>query len=335
MPMKPLRIPILFAACAVLASRFCVAAPGDAASFVRDYRNGLVFVEGRAGQGSGFITEVKGRKFLFTNAHVLAGIKGAGFTLLDRTPVRVGAGSVAVGHDLVAMAVVSGGTPIPAMEAFDQNVSIGDAVVVLGNAGGAGVVNLIQGKLVGIGPDRIEVDAPFVPGNSGSPIIHVRTGRVIGIATYMIVRKTGPGEEQVRRFGFRLDSVQKWQPVDWNRFYAEADAMGKIEKLTGDLVLLLNDVSRHGRPTRAYDAPVLRSALDNFNRMQSQRRSPRDADRAVDGLLTALRFASEGDVRDAKSRFAYDFFQRQLANEERDREELSKIFDTALKSRSK
>ena len=30
---------------------------------------------------------------------------------------------------------------------------------------------------------------PLYPGNSGSPIIHVKTGKVIGVATYLIVKQ--------------------------------------------------------------------------------------------------------------------------------------------------
>jgi Trypsin-like peptidase domain len=306
-----------------------------AAKLVREYRDGLVFVEGKAGKGSGFIAEVKGKKFLFTNAHVLAGIKNAKFELLDRTPVQIGASFAAVGHDMVAVTVLAGGTALPSVASVDKETSIGDDVVVLGNAEGAGVVNLLQGKLTGIGPNLVEVDAPFVPGNSGSPIIHVPTGKVIGIATYLTIKKTGPREEKVRRFGYRLDSVQKWQPIEWNRFYAEADAMSGIEKTTGEFVKLLNDFGRNGRPTREYEAPAIRAALDNFNRSRSQRGGQREADRAVETLLMSLKSASQSDVTVAKTRFAYDFFIRQLDDEARDREEISKVFDQALKPRGK
>jgi NAD(P)H-hydrate repair Nnr-like enzyme with NAD(P)H-hydrate dehydratase domain len=39
---------------------------------------------------------------------VLAGIKGAQFKLLDRTPVQVGGASAAVGHDMIALGVLAG-----------------------------------------------------------------------------------------------------------------------------------------------------------------------------------------------------------------------------------
>jgi hypothetical protein len=58
-----------------------------------------------------------------------------------------------------------------------------------------------------------------------------------------------------------------------------------------------------------------------------------EADRAMEGLLSSLRTASESDVREAKVRFTYDFFLHQLDEEARDREEISNIFDKALKER--
>ena len=87
------------------------------------------------------------------------------------------------------------------MDHVDENASIDDDVVVLGNAEGGGVINTIKGKIVGVGPNLVEVDAAFVPGNSGSPIIHLKTGKVIGVATYLIIaqiRRRHPGARMQR-----------------------------------------------------------------------------------------------------------------------------------------
>jgi len=102
------------------------------AQLIAEHRNSLVFVEGKTGQGSGFIADIKGQKYLLTNIHVLAGVRPPQFTLLDRTPVRVGTATAAVGHDIAALEVLSGGTGIPTMESVDKESSIGDAVVVSG-----------------------------------------------------------------------------------------------------------------------------------------------------------------------------------------------------------
>ncbi len=119
-------------------------------------------------------------------------------------------------------------TAFQIMTGVDENAAIGDEVVVLGNAEGAGVINTINGKIVGIGPNLVEVDAPFQPGNSGSPIVHLKTGKVVGVATYLTIRKFDSATKEpvkvpiVRRFGYRLDSVKIWQPVSWQSFYAQA-----------------------------------------------------------------------------------------------------------------
>jgi len=307
----------------------------NTANLVKEHRNSLVFVEGKSGQGSGFIADIKGKKFLLTNIHVLAGVRPPQFTLLDRTPVNVGPAAAAVGHDIAALEVLSGGSALPTVESVESETSIGDAVVVLGNAEGAGVVNLLQGNIVGIGPNLVEVDAPFVPGNSGSPIIHVPSGKVIGIATYLTVKQLGPREQKVRRFGYRIDSVQKWQPIDWTRFYAESDMITRIEKTSSELVALLDDLGKNGQLTRTYSSPSIRNALDNLAKVKRQNSSRAEADRAVENMLNSLRSASLSDVKEARQRIGYDFFLRQLENEERERGEISKVFDQAIKQQRK
>src|SRR6185369_11606078 len=164
-------------------------------------------------------------------AHVAAGAKGAMFKTLEGAQVQIGAPAVAVGHDIFLMALRPVEAPLQIMTGVDEHAAIGDEVVVLGNAEGAGVINTIKGKIVGLGPNLVEVDAPFQPGNSGSPIIHLKTAKVIGVATYLTIRKYDSATREavkapiVRRFGYRLDSVKKWEPVTWPSFYAQATEM--------------------------------------------------------------------------------------------------------------
>jgi hypothetical protein len=331
----------------VSATRLPMSGARTAAQLVNDYRNGLVFFEGKDGKGSGFITDYKGQKFLLSNAHVLAGIKGAIFKLLDRAPIKIGTGSVAVGHDIIALGVIAGGTAIPMIEAVDKEVLIGDPVVVLGNAEGAGVITPLEGRIIGIGPDRIEVDAPFVPGNSGSPIIHLPTGKVVGIATYMLVKKIGAREEKVRRFGWRLDSVAQWQTIDWNRFYTEADAMNGIERTTRDLINLLASLNACRNATRITlsgkaklsdakafliqmafqeikcETPAIQKALVVFKESSGGLQDIKD-------LQTTLNKVSVNELRSAETQITYDYFKQQLANEKRDHDEITNLLRKEL-----
>ncbi len=75
------------------------------------------------------------------------GANGAMFKTLDGTQVQAGSPAVAVGHDIFMMALKTGGTPLEVMTGVDENTAIGDDVVVLGNAEGAGVINTIKGKV--------------------------------------------------------------------------------------------------------------------------------------------------------------------------------------------
>ncbi len=225
----------------------------SASDLVKANRANLVFVTTPTGAGSGFIADYGTATFLITNAHVAAGARGAMFKTLDGTQVQIGAPAVAVGHDIFMMALKAGGTPLEVMTGVDENTAIGDEVVVLGNAEGAGVINTIKGKVVGLGPNLVEVDAAFQPGNSGSPIIHLKSGKVIGVATYLTIRKFDSATKQpvkdpiVRRFGYRLDTIKSWQAVNWQAFYAQATEMESVEKLTNDLVTFLQDLGKDGR----------------------------------------------------------------------------------------
>ena len=156
--------------------------------------------------GSGFIVRDGGRPYLFTNAHVVQ--RGAVIAhRLDGTRLMLGPRDEAVGRDMVRFALDES---MPAFDLAAGVPDIGDPVVVLGNSDGRGVVTEIRGKVIGVGPREIEVDAAFVIGNSGSPVLD-RHGRVIGIATYLRDcrddadwSKTNTRFNGIRRFALRL-----------------------------------------------------------------------------------------------------------------------------------
>lgn len=102
---------------------------------------------------------------------------------------------------------------------MSKEAAIGDEVGVDGNSQGASVVTELKGKIVGLGPGLVEVDAPLVPGNSGSPILYVKSGKVIGITSYVKRREhdeisKDSGVAEVRRFGYRLDAIKTWQDLN-------------------------------------------------------------------------------------------------------------------------
>jgi hypothetical protein len=301
---------------------------------VQEYRNDLVLIEGKNGQASGFLADIKGRKYLVSNAHVLAEIKAPRYRLLDNSPLKLGPAMVAMGHDIIMINVIEGGKGIPTVPFGVAEARFGDRVVVPGNAGGESVVNPLQGEVVGIGADRIEVSAPIEPGSSGSPIIHVRSGKAVGVATYLKIKpslsRSGANVSsklELRRFGYRLDTVQRWEVVDWTRFYAQAEDVRKIENMTDELGIAFWDLGSASRSKQArhlYDSRAISSAIDQYYLALDQR--PGEARDAVKNLLTSLRAVSKSDVA-VRRRFTYDFFQRRFEEEQARRKEITTTLD--------
>ncbi len=310
-----------------------------AAQLLQDYRDDLVLIEGKTGKASGFIADVKGRKYLVTNAHVLADIKTPRYRLLDNSPLKLGPTMVAIGHDIIMVNVIEGGTGLPTVPFGEAEARFGDEVVVPGNAGGESVVNPLHGEVVGIGADRLEISAPLEPGSSGSPIIHVRSGKAVGVATYLKVKpslsRSGTNvtmEPKVRRFGYRLDTVQRWQVVDWSRFYFEADELRKVEHTSDELITAFWDVSSASASSQdrhLYDSRAISSAIDQYYLALSQ--APGQASGAARNLLASLRAVSQSDVT-GRRKFTYDCFQRRFDQEADMRKEIVTTLDKALEN---
>ena len=306
----------------------------EPSELVAKFRDSLVFVTGE-GAGSGFIADMGGRTFLITNAHVAAGVRDATFTTLQGTKVQPGRSSVAVAHDIFAMEAPAGGKPLEVMREVETNALIRDEVVVLGNTEGGGVITALPGEIVGLGPNLVEVSAPFLPGNSGSPIIHLKSGKVIGVATYLSVRKYDPAtirpDSVTRGFGYRVDSVKTWQPVNWASFQTQAREMEAVEQLTGDLVTFLKDLFRTGRVTAGlHTNPAIRSRVDAWMQVKSKQLSPKDRAAADQNFLGFLKVASQGDIENARHHLTYDYYQRQLAEQQRERAQISEAFSRVI-----
>ena len=332
-------------ASALLALAACIFSPRvraattdeQVAELVKNYTGSLVFVEDKGGAGSAFACAFGKQKFVFTNQHVVAGHPGVKLTLLDQSPIRVGQAAAAVGHDILSLALLSDTKTMDMMIEVEKNASIGDDVVVLGNPDGARVIKPLVGKLVGIGPNLIEVTAEFVPGNSGSPIVHLKSGKVIGVATYLTTRDAdglaGRGTPKVRRFGYRLDSAKQWQPIVWPAYNEEFATIGRIKERTHDLGLLIREMARTGGVDASRQKnPAIRKPLDRFDEALSGQ-GPFKTDRvhAVKEFMTAMRTVTQSDIEQANARLRYDFFRKELTEEQQVRAEFYKIFDEMLK----
>ncbi|GEM_PF-1845039 len=202
--------------------------------------NALVILEAKDSSGSGFLVEQDGKTYVFTNLHVLMGGKPT-LKLLDGTKLRAGKLSMARDRDLARIEVEGRG--LKTIPIRTELPAVSDPVQVLGNSDGAGVATVLRGKVLGVGPELVEIDAPFVQGNSGSPILDAR-GRLLGVASFATLNvepenwlKSDTRFRGIRRFGYRVNGVD-WQEISWQGLGKRVRMLEDLERLCFDLFLM-------------------------------------------------------------------------------------------------
>ena len=229
--------------------------------------NCVVIIRGEKGQGTGFIMSEDQKTWLYTNEHVARlGTNILVETIMGRCyslPKRV---QVAVNRDLFRFEVQS---EKYLRECSNDELSNEKAVVVLGNSDGGRVVTENYGYIIGVGPARIEVDAPFVKGNSGGPILRIdrmidNNGRfiryfyrgVIGVATEAEIRnqnndwiKAGTRYDKPRRYGERFSKVE-WDVVSWDAYCV---SVSKLESFRSVCMVLCKIYAGENVSSKEYE----------------------------------------------------------------------------------
>ena len=196
----------------------------------------MVVVKGKEGSGSGFVCSINGKTYVVTNQHVISGLTNARFQTRGGVTLLPASWQLAKDVDLVIMEVKVVPTnvrPLELLGDLSKQVAQGDQVTIPGNSEGHGVVTQTHGELLAIGGQRIETDCPVYPGNSGSPIIHRKSGKVIGVLTeaerlifdeftkHSFKDKKSAIKSEVRYFGYRIDTVADWISTTANALNAE------------------------------------------------------------------------------------------------------------------
>jgi hypothetical protein len=311
----------------------------------QDQARAIVVIKGDMGEGTGFLTKTADGPVVVTNNHVIAANPHIKIMTAAGTPITILSLKGAVDRDLVMFAIKDDnysyldlGTDI------EHTVLTGDEVIAPGNSQGGEVVLTTNGNVLGVGPDRVEVSNPIYHGNSGGPIFHVKSGKVIGVITQALKVRvanaidkasyadaksaiTGP----MRYFGFRLDSVPKWEPYDWNRFLNETAFLKEFQLESRCLDSCLNganyekahltsdDINEGAPNSRFYlQNEKLRTALETYHqslndadksqRLSAQRELEIDLQSVADKDMMAIQspgnFYGFSQIR-AKEELAY------------------------------
>jgi S1-C subfamily serine protease len=309
---------------------------GQAAQLQANFVDAVVLVEGDNGVGSGFIADMHDQFFIVTNQHVLSGNSKFTVTGMDGTKYPTdGPLWGAVDSDVAILRIPTADHFISVDDNAEANAKINDPVMVLGNAQGGGVVTQTTGKLLGIGPQLVEVNAKFVHGNSGSPIIDNLTRQVVGIATYTIqyynpddLQKAAQAP-QLRWFGYRLDTIKQWNQLDWVRFSSEGQQLAKIQDRTDSFVDLLLQMRTKPPNLVQVKDPQINQAYSEYL-LQEQRavaaNNRPDFLSAAKELITSLNALMEDDLAAVSDQDLYPFH----ATEFKYQQEVRKVITQSL-----
>jgi serine protease Do len=151
--------------------------------------NAPVHHDGGDAQGSGFIIRADG--LIVTNRHVIVSARSVQVKLPDgqRLPAKVIGADAAT--DIALLKVTTG--PLPTLKlGSSANISVGDAVIAIGNPFGlgqtvtAGIVSA-RGRTLEDDPyiDFLQTDAAINFGNSGGPLLST-DGDVVGVTSAIL-----------------------------------------------------------------------------------------------------------------------------------------------------
>jgi hypothetical protein len=156
-------------------------------------------------------------------------------------------------------------SPLPTLEMapdISAVVQPGDEVITPGNSQGGEVMLNTAGKVLGIGPERIEIDNPIYHGNSGGPVFHTKSGKVLGVVTEAIKVNMADDLDKasfasrnsaiggtMRYFALRLDTVATWIDIDPGAFRRETAFLAEFQEQNRRLDAYLNtpDNSNNGQ----------------------------------------------------------------------------------------
>lgn len=230
--------------------------------------------------GTGFACTYKNREYVATNLHVIDG--ASVITVRPQSGKNIqlsGALIVAEDADIGFLGIKDsfgdiGIVPLEFMEDVFKGAKVGDEIVCLGNSLGSGVISSTTGSIKAFGQPRLEIDSPVVQGNSGGPIIHRQTEKVVGLVTegqvnegktnpYVLAAKKSEDStlREISYFGHRVDAVQKWKGSNLTEYEKNERAISGVEKGLNRTLMFFADEDGWKEDLRLADAWRIYSAF--------------------------------------------------------------------------
>jgi S1-C subfamily serine protease len=264
-----------------------------ASGLTEDQARAVVVIKGDYMEGTGFLVHTADGPAVVTNLHVISANPNVKILTTTGAEVKIVSLKGASDRDLAMFMIQDDHySYLDLATDIKDTVQAGDEVITPGNSEGGEVVLNTKGKVLGIGPERIEFDNPIYHGNSGGPVFHINSGKVLAVVTQAMKVNTSNDLDKasfdnknsaitgtMRYFGLRLDTVPKWEPYDWNRFLTETTFLKNFHDQSRCLDSFMNGASYErahvasegddGPPTAQYwmRNDKLQTVHDNFHKL--------------------------------------------------------------------
>lgn len=299
-----------------------------------DQARAVVLIKGDNAEGTGFLIKTPDGAAVVTNIHVIANNPNLKITTNTGAFVTMLSAKGASDRDLALLSVKEDPNfnYLEVSTDISQTVQPGDAVVTPGNSEGGEVMLNTQGKVLGIGPERIEFDNPIYHGNSGGPVFHLKSGKVLGVVTEAIkvdvsndLDKTSFASRNsaisgsMRYFGLRLDTVSAWVPIDWRQFGIETAFLDQFHEQSLRLDSYLNSAhdSTDADSKLYLNDEKITKATDRFQHDSSGSDTGQQLE-ALRGLLFDLQGIADNNMDQIKDMNNFYSFDKDRAQDEFD-----------------
>lgn len=282
--------------------------------------NAVVTIKGDNAAGTGFLVRSPdGTCSVVTHLHLLAANPNVKILTNSGTQIIPLSLKGAVDRDLAMFTIHDDHfSYLPLATDAATSIEAGDQLIIPDIGQQTDVLLGKPGKVIAVSPERIDFDSAMGPGNSGSPVIQVKSGTVLALVTAqkkVDVSNTlamawtanpAPGSAGIiPYFGLRLNGVQGWETYDGARFLAETLFLKHFHQDTRCLDSYLNgrrhrwqnDNVDRGAPDTQYflNNLKLREANDTYQ----QTASGADQDQRLDAareLLFDLESVADTDM---------------------------------------
>jgi S1-C subfamily serine protease len=244
------------------------APPAAPPAMPEDKAAAVVMIQGDKAEGTGFLVKMPDGPSVITNLHVLANNPNVRITTSTGQQITVLGLKGATDRDLACFSIQDDHySYLDINPSIGTTVQPGDDVITPGNSEGGEVILNTHGTVLGVGPQRVEFSNPIYHGNSGGPVYHTKSGKVLAVVTEAIkvdntdeldktsfASRDSAIKSSIRYFGLRVDTVPSWEPYDMSRYQTETTFLDQFHEQSRRLDSYLNSSSETDNANSSSDS---------------------------------------------------------------------------------